>query len=432
MNIRLKAILFITAAISYILLGIYVVNSITDNVTQEYYSLLGDKALDIAEIAAVKFKISDEEVSELRNLQFMEILTHPANIRLNEIFKTDNFSEDLKYAYVMVKLEDNEVEHYVTEDSSEYFGAPAGTPLKILWLLDVIVNDDQQKMSEEDSSYYDNIKRYSVLRDVDVIPFEDRKSMSVLSEDEYGTAFSGLVPLYTTQGTFVGLFGVDIYFESFSKRVTDIKNMLAIVFILPTILLSIIYSIVYFKRIKQSDMSANTDALTMLFNRRYFDKILPRLVMESYSKNTPLAVIMIDIDCFKNYNDNYGHKMGDDIIVKVSNAITSVLRKKYDIVCRYGGEEIIVLLPNTDFDGALCVAEKMHNEINSLKIPHEHSNVDEHITVSQGVFSKIPLSADRDEINDFILKADEALYQAKRLGRNRYEMYSKENYIKRD
>lgn len=419
-NEYVRIVLVLLAIVLYLFLGYYVVEVATKTFTNEYFSMLGNKALDIAEISAAKYEITDQEVRELKALNFSEILEHPANQRLSELFETGHFSSDLKYAYIMVELNDDEIQYTVTEDTSVYYKAPAGTKLDLFWLTDVIINQSQKAEAEAEEDYYNNRNRYSIMRENDREVYSKRESSYILTEDEYGLAFSGLVPIHSVEGSFVGLLGVDLYFESFSEWVEQMRILLTLVYLIPTLLLTIIYAVVYIKRIKNSDKEANTDALTGLYNRRYLNLVLPQLVKNAFYKMSNLSVIMIDIDFFKNYNDNYGHQMGDEVIVLVSNAISGVLRKKLDIVCRYGGEEIMVLLAETDEAGAVHVAEKIQTAIESVAIKHEFSSVAGHITVSQGIYTHIPGNSDRISAYQYITKADEALYKAKRCGRNRY------------
>ncbi len=417
-----KYVLLLGIAV-YIIVGVVAINTVTSWVTQEYYTMLGTKALDIAKIAAEKFEITDQEVAELRELNFRETLNHPANQRLTQLFTEPGFSRDFKYAYLMVELTADEIKYYVTEETADYFEAEVGKPLDLLWLLDVIVNREEQVEVAAEADYYDDIHRYSYLRDTDIPYFKERKSGYIIVDDEYGNSFTGMVPIYTVEGNFVGLMGVDIYYERFITHSAEVRNSLILVFFLPSVILTILYIFIHFKSKSASNREINTDPLTALYNRRYLEKILPKLLRNCSNKNRPLAAIMADIDFFKNYNDNYGHKKGDEVIISVANAIVSVLRNKIDIVCRYGGEEIFILLPDTDEGGALLVAERIKQSIKALKIDHDFSAVSRFITISQGIYVAIPGGASKTVEAEYIEHADKALYDAKQSGRNRYQVY---------
>lgn len=422
---RCKSIWLAVGIALYVAVGIVSIHWITGWMSQRYFDLLGEKALDISEMAVVHYVITDSEVEELRALEFREVLTHPANLRLNEIFAQSDFSEDFKYAYVLVHLEPEEIKYTVTPENARHFGVSAGTPLDLLWLVDAVVNKEQQQQVAGISSYYDDINRYSHLKKEVLSAYEERRADYMIVRDEYGDAFTGLVPLYSVEGSFVGMMGVDLYFEGFSDYVTMIRWYLTLLFLLPSILLTGAYLVIYVRKSRQSDRSANTDPLTCLYNRRYLEMALPQLIRSSAERHTPLAVIMIDIDNFKNYNDFYGHQAGDDALIAVSGAIRASVRLG-DVVCRYGGEEMIVLLPCTDSVGATRVAQKIYEAIEMLKISHGHGSVANHLTVSQGIFTSIPHPEDARFAKDSVIKADIALYAAKEQGRDRYVLYDEE------
>lgn len=158
------------------------------------------------------------------------------------------------------------------------------------------------------------------------------------------------------------------------------------------------------------------DGLTGIANRRRFDLHLEHEFRNAKRNNTPLSLIMIDVDYFKNYNDNYGHQRGDDCLVQIASALERALNRSNDLVSRYGGEEFAVILPNTNEDGALRVANALHAEVESLMLSHAWSGVADHVTVSLGVSTLTPEPA--ANTGNLIHAADRALYQAKRSGRN--------------
>lgn len=161
---------------------------------------------------------------------------------------------------------------------------------------------------------------------------------------------------------------------------------------------------------------AELDGLTTLPNRRTFDESLKREWHRLMRSGLELAVIMIDIDHFKLYNDTYGHQRGDACLVRVARAIESVIKRPADMVARYGGEEFVCLLPETDREGAVTVAESIQKAIENLQLEHSSSEVSNCVTVSLGVASMRPPQGEEPEI--VIAKADAALYEAKRSGRN--------------
>jgi diguanylate cyclase (GGDEF)-like protein/PAS domain S-box-containing protein len=162
---------------------------------------------------------------------------------------------------------------------------------------------------------------------------------------------------------------------------------------------------------------AYLDGLTQVANRRRFEQYLHHEWRRLMREQTPLALIMADIDYFKAYNDIYGHQAGDECLRRVAGTLRSAIQRPADMVARYGGEEFAVVLPNTNLAGAETVAEKIRLMVRKQKIPHEGSPVSQIITLSLGVaaFCPHPLKAP----DDLIQSADDALYRAKGEGRDR-------------
>ncbi|MFD2231630.1 diguanylate cyclase [Alkalimarinus sediminis] len=159
---------------------------------------------------------------------------------------------------------------------------------------------------------------------------------------------------------------------------------------------------------------AHVDSLTELNNRRGFVLHYGREWGRSSREAQPLSIIMIDIDSFKTYNDNYGHLAGDDCLRLVAKILMSNLLRPVDMVARYGGEEFVVLLPNTSLDGAKLVAERLRAAVESENLKHEFSPVAKHVTISAGCAEKVAGQAP----NLLIDVADKNLYKAKENGRN--------------
>lgn len=162
---------------------------------------------------------------------------------------------------------------------------------------------------------------------------------------------------------------------------------------------------------------ANLDGLTNISNRRCFENCLDVEWSRAKRCQSPLSLAMIDVDHFKQYNDNYGHGGGDVVLRSVAKTLKNALKRPSDIVARYGGEEFVIILPDTDQAGALELMKKLHQAIVSLAIPHAYSETSDVVTVSIGVATATP--DDSVEASSLLLRADEALYQAKQLGRNK-------------
>jgi two-component system, cell cycle response regulator len=135
-------------------------------------------------------------------------------------------------------------------------------------------------------------------------------------------------------------------------------------------------------------------------------------------KKAPLSLILSDIDYFKSYNDYYGHQAGDYCLKQVAYALSLAVKRSVDLVCRYGGEEFAIIMPDTDLQAAIKVAEEIALSIKKLKIPHAQSQVSEYVTMSLGISSQIPTQELRAK--SAIATADTCLYQAKKQGRDRF------------
>ncbi|MDC8756800.1 sensor domain-containing diguanylate cyclase [Janthinobacterium fluminis] len=162
---------------------------------------------------------------------------------------------------------------------------------------------------------------------------------------------------------------------------------------------------------------AMQDGLTGLANRRQFDASLQEEFSRAMRNASSLALIMIDVDCFKQYNDIYGHPAGDECLRAIGKVVAGSKHRPGDITARYGGEEMAVLLPETDVAGALIVAENIRKAINKLQLRHAGNNGGV-VTVSAGVEAFAPVRLDSRPL-ELIEAADQALYQAKAHGRNR-------------
>lgn len=161
---------------------------------------------------------------------------------------------------------------------------------------------------------------------------------------------------------------------------------------------------------------ASLDGLTQVANRRRFDEYLDQEWRRMKREKMPLSLIICDVDYFKLYNDNYGHQAGDDCLKKIAQTIRQALNRPGDLVARYGGEEFAIILPNTNPEGAVTVAENIRLEVQNLHILHSQSHISEFVTISLGVASMIPQAEKSPE--ELISLADQALYHAKNQQRN--------------
>ena len=159
------------------------------------------------------------------------------------------------------------------------------------------------------------------------------------------------------------------------------------------------------------------DGLTGVSNRRKFDAVLDEEWTLARRNTQPLSLILIDIDFFKQYNDEYGHVQGDECLTRVGQALGTVINRPRDLLARYGGEEFVLVLPATDEAAAHRISERVRQALFKAQIPHAASSVGQLLTVSQGVGTIIPSST--DTLMQFIDAVDRRLYRAKQSGRDR-------------
>lgn len=160
---------------------------------------------------------------------------------------------------------------------------------------------------------------------------------------------------------------------------------------------------------------AHRDALTNVVNRRGFDNAIELEFEKAKADKNPLTLLLIDVDHFKAFNDNYGHQAGDECLRAVSSKMEEALCRDQDLLARYGGEEFAVILPNTNKEGALIVAERLLEKVANAAIPHAFSSCANITTVSIGLAEL----GHQQNVSELIQSTDQQLYQAKSQGRNR-------------
>jgi two-component system chemotaxis family response regulator WspR len=172
------------------------------------------------------------------------------------------------------------------------------------------------------------------------------------------------------------------------------------------------------KKNKELQRLSSLDGLTGIANRRRFDEYLEQEWLRAARVNKAISLILTDIDHFKTYNDNYGHQGGDEVLRQVAQALEAGIRRPGDLAARYGGEEFAIVLPDTDPEGAVQVADKLRHAVESLNIPHAHSSAADHVTISMGIATIFPREGGLAAA--LIEAADQGLYEAKKGGRNRF------------
>lgn len=168
---------------------------------------------------------------------------------------------------------------------------------------------------------------------------------------------------------------------------------------------------------KELENISSIDYLTGIANRRRFINLLEHEWENCLKEDQLISIIMVDVDYFKAYNDHYGHLEGDECLRKIAQTLEVTVRRPRDFVARYGGEEFVVVLTNLNREEALEVAETIRRNVEQIKIPHNKSQILDHVTISLGIATMFPIK--ESSPYELLNMADNALYQAKKMGRNR-------------
>ncbi|KOO15995.1 diguanylate cyclase [Vibrio xuii] len=169
---------------------------------------------------------------------------------------------------------------------------------------------------------------------------------------------------------------------------------------------------------EELEQLAQEDGLTKVKNRRFVDQKLQEMILLHGRHELPLSVILLDVDKFKLFNDNYGHIEGDKCLILLADLLSNLFVRSGEVVGRYGGEEFVIILGYTDQEKAIKDASRIQTALLEANIPHEYSEVADIVTVSQGVFTTIP--SGKESIEQIYELVDKQLYQAKQAGRNQY------------
>jgi len=305
---------------------------------------------------------------------------------LNSIFE-DTFVFIVKSDYALQKIKSREIRSLIpTEFSKEFYYENINVKKLPIGLINKNIRE----------------KVYKILN--------KGKPFSLVYKYNGDYYLISFMPIKTINNKFLG------YLISYSKnKAFEIVQKSFIVNIILSALISLIIGIlayILFRDMERFKHLAETDRLTGLFNKGKFNEVLKKEIERAKRYKRPLSLIIFDIDHFKRINDTYGHKVGDEVLRELAKVIKSIIRKT-DFVVRWGGEEFVILAPETDLDGALKLAEKLRQTVEKHQFPTVKN-----VTISLGVAQYI----DEETPEEFIIRADMALYKAKENGRNRVEV----------
>lgn len=404
------------ATIIYLLVGAFVLFIISGWIGEKYYKKMGENALNLATVAANGIDITNEQIRELEEITFDELLQNENNLELSNLFKSTSLN-NIKYAYVIRKVDESAIKYHVTTLDKEFYGMSIGTPLDWIWLMDVIVNQKERKAAENDPEYYTDKNRYTHISGETQDLYKKQEKGYFVNNDEWGSQISGMVPIYTVEGQYIGLLGVDVYSDDFYTYRNKVIVVLFLLLFIPTIILLLIFLKFHFRYRKEMKSIVFQDKLTGLYTRIYYENIAKQLIKKLKRTEDSLTVIMLDIDEFKAYNDYYGHVEGDEIIKQIGLIFRNEIELSYGCAGRYGGEEFIAFIPNLNVEEGNTLCENIRSKVENYKFTHESREDIKIVTVSLGIYTSTikdkPIALDK-----LIDKADKALYIAKKEGRN--------------
>lgn len=336
--------------------------------------------------------IHDIGISILSTTDFEEIYRILLS-KVNDMFQVNQFAiaihdenkDELIFNYTFSECDDSIKSIRLPLDDTETYSVKA-----FLNNEEIVINDLEKDAPEQ---YLKSLKYGDQVSSLIYIPIViDEKPFGVMTvQHQQKNAFTELhLEVFRLLGTFAS---VSFKNAQHNKTLCDINERL--------------------------DFLAKHDELTGLYNRRTFEKVYEEAYHESLLNESPLTIMSVDIDEFKQYNDYYGHLLGDKCIIAIAQALRGGLKRNKDLIARYGGDEFMILLPDTDIEGADCVASALMSTIKELAMEHSTSSVSEIVTISIGAVSST--IKDKTDMELLLIAADKALYKSKKeLGRNKY------------
>lgn len=394
---------------------------ITANIQQE----LGNKAMIMAIDIGNWLDLDQEAFDRLLSLDFHELLQDHVNVAFESRARRVMDYGEIRYIYLVATVPPHLVKYKVEEGEEEIYQMEIGTPLNVVYLLDAVVTEEARLEDTEGKGYVDK-DRYTVMLPSFQEVYNNQEPTYMINKDQWGTYITGYAPYYDYEGNYLGLIGVDFVLDSYS--IFSRKSLLIFGGFTITFMFMGLYALYLVIRVWKAEERAriesllsSRDSLTGLLNRRELSEYLAYHWQQGEAQGTPIAMLIIDVDYFKEYNDHYGHRLGDEILCKIAEVLVNQIRESVDFVGRYGGDEFIAILNNTNTGSAEKIANRMMEGVRNLNIQHKHSPTHPYITISIGVASVLP-SKDVT-IEDLIDRADKALYHAKGLGRNSVQVW---------
>lgn len=398
----------------FILIALMTFRQSNEVIEKGYLTSEGNAAQNFAVLTAANIHLSNEEVATLKGMSYVDLQASAQNQALQTMMSNPSFTNKVDYAYVMVHLPEEEVKYTVTEENRALFHAKVGTPLDILWLLDVTVNAEEQAENEAgEVAADDDVQRYSYFID------EDKKILGeeptyIFHASEWGDHICGYAPLYSNEGDYIGAVGVELQTKDYVKYQRKAFGALALLLGIATATLMLLFLFLYSKYRRLQYDKIYTDALTGVYNRSYYNNCMVKHLNQTRKDGYCLAILIADIDWFKKINDTFGHEVGDQALIEISNILVETFGKEN--VVRFGGEEFVVGLWIKKEAELKMNLSKLYKRIADTKFCYQQID----ISISVGGSFLYCHEASGWAVSGMLKAADYKLYEAKEHGRRQF------------
>lgn len=391
-----------------ILLTAFMLMFVRDDTKNQLGKSMSLLAMEIAQ----NLKLSNEDVSILKQISYDVLVDYPQNKAFEERARHLMAIDDIKYIYLEVVLPAGK--YQVEPDEVEVYDSKVGSNLSLMYLLDAVPRDEERFL-DEGTRPFDDKSRYNVL-DLETKKRHLEKRVTFSSNaDKWGRYISGFAPVYSEEGDYIGLLGVDLNIKSYENKV--IRYSFFIMGFMVINALGIAYVLGIFVNQKKMYALNNLDALTQIYNRVKIWDVLVEKWYEAKKDQTPMAVLLVDIDYFKEYNDYYGHLAGNEVLKTLASEFKSFLEGGGAEVGRYGGDRFMCVVPGLLPEEVRVLGEQLTEHVHELNLEHKESSFSECITVSIGGVVTVPhLHVTPEEAFDL---SSNVLYEVKSSGRGK-------------
>jgi diguanylate cyclase (GGDEF)-like protein len=320
-------------------------------------------------------------------------------------------SIDIKNIYLMSPLQEREVIYYVPKNKVDFYGVKEHTSLDLVYVLDVL---PEKYEKEKIIDYSEDMNRYSFQDPVTREHLEAQKQTYEYAVDEWGTTITGYAPLYAIDGEYLGLVGVDVTPDAYNSFNDKAVASIFFVFLLSVglLIVEMIYVLVVFNRMQEDKVYF--DALTKIYNRRFYNEKLNKMLNKKLGKQRYVVCSLLDIDLFKGFNDLYGHRTGDDCLIQFVKEVKKALPPKLSYLIRYGGEEFVACFTAESEEEIRSILIQMQENIATIEL----ESVAQAVTCSIGCCYCAPAEFEKITLDELLKTADQNLYYVKQNGRN--------------